>query len=112
MYAVFLALGHLNTAFLLIPLKASAPTVLAVSFVVLMVIFFSFLHPLNAFLPIFFIFLPMVTVVRFFMPLKTLAAMKVTGTDLPLILTAAGIVTLVAVLLLGAAIVAALLLTV
>lgn len=92
LYGLTLFFGALTTAFLFIHLNAFFPVVLAVSFLVLIIIFFKFLQPLNAFLPIFFIFAPIVTFASFLFPLKALLAIDVTLYDLPLILILAGIV--------------------
>ena len=61
---------------------------------------FSFLQPSNALVPICLILLPMVTVFSFFLPLKALSAIFVTGTLKIPTLMVAGIVT-VAVSFLG-----------
>lgn len=91
LYALTLPSGTLTTALLFIPLNALLPTFLAVSLLVFITIFFKFLQFLNAFLPMLVIFLPIVIFVSFLLPLNAFFAMAVTLYFLLLIWTDAGI---------------------
>ena len=72
----FFAPFTVMVAFLLIPLNALLRMVL--SFPAVTVIFFRFLQPENAPLPIFATLLPIVTVVSFLLPLNALSETAVT----------------------------------
>ena len=86
-YAFFLLFGTLMTAFAEMFFSAPLPT--EVSFLLLIWMLFSLLSPENAFLPILETFVPIVTFSSFFIPLNAFAAIDVTLTFSPLIVTAA-----------------------
>ena len=92
-YALNFAAGTLITAFAEMPLNAEEPTAFKTFELIVMDV--SALHPLNASLPIVVTLAPIFTLFSFVHPANALFPIAVTWNVYPLILTVAGMETLV-----------------